>query len=181
LILSDVLDWHASELADMLGASLSSVNSLLHRARLTLRKAYPARHAQTSASLPADPLTRALLERYLHAWESADVEEIISLLVEDTTFAMPPLPLWLRGRSAIRSFISAAILNGAARGRWRLLPLRANGEPGFAWYQKNDDRPGYQAYAIQTLSLNGERISAITTFLQPALFRFFNLPDELPD
>ena len=63
LILSDVLDWHAGELADMLGASLSSVNSLLHRARLTLRRAYPAHHEESSAGLPTDPLTRALLER----------------------------------------------------------------------------------------------------------------------
>jgi len=180
LILSDVLDWHAGELADMLGASLSSVNSLLHRARATLKKVYPSRHEQTSTSLPSDPLTRALLERYLHAWESADVDEIISLLIEDTTFAMPPLPLWLRGRSAIRAFIVAGILDGAARGRWHLQPLRANGAPGFAWYLKDADQHKYKAYAIQTLTLSEERISSITTFLQPALFRFFNLPDELP-
>jgi RNA polymerase sigma-70 factor (ECF subfamily) len=180
LILSDVLDWHAEELSDMLGASLSSVNSLLHRARLTLKKAYPADPERADTSLPTDPKTRALLDHYLQAWESADVDEIISLLIEDTTFAMPPLPFWVRGPAAIRSFISSAILDGTARGRWRLLPLRANGEPAFAWYRKNDGHPGYQAYAIQVVTITGERIAAITTFLQPALFRFFNLPGELP-
>ena len=109
------------------------------------------------------------------------MDEIISLLIEDTTFAMPPLPLWLRGRAAIRAFISAGILNGEARGRWRLLPVRTNGAPGFAWYRKNEDRDGYQAYAIQTLAFSGERINAITTFIQPGLFRFFSLPEELLD
>jgi RNA polymerase sigma-70 factor (ECF subfamily) len=108
------------------------------------------------------------------------VDEIISLLIEATTFAMPPLPLWVRGREAIRSFISAAILDGEARGRWRLLPLQANGGPAFAWYRKIDNQTGYQAYAIQVVTISGERIGAITTFLQPALFRFFSLPDELP-
>ena len=181
LILSDVLDWHADELADMLGASLSSVNSLLHRARLTLKKFHLAHPEQAATNLPTDALTRALLERYLHAWESAEVDEIISLLIEDTTFAMPPLPLWLRGRAAIRSFISTTILDGEARGRWRLLPLRANGGPGFAWYRKDGQKPVYQAYAIQVLMLNGERIRAITTFIQPGLFRFFNLPEVLKD
>jgi RNA polymerase sigma-70 factor, ECF subfamily len=64
--------------------------------------------------------------------------------------------------------------------RWRLLPLRANGSAGFAWFQKHADRDGYQAYAIQVVTVHGEQISAITTFIQPALFRFFKLPDELP-
>jgi RNA polymerase sigma-70 factor (ECF subfamily) len=76
------------------------------------------------------------------------VDGIISLLIEDTTFAVPPLPFWLCGRATIRGFISTGILDGKAHGRWRLLPVRANGEVGFAWYRKNDGRPGYQAYAI---------------------------------
>lgn len=179
LILSDVLDWHASELAEMLGTSLSSVNSLLHRARATLKKAYPAQHRESLAASPVDPLNKVLLDRYLRAWELADVDEIISLLVEDTTFAMPPVPFWLRGLAAIRVFISSMLLNGAARGRWRLLPIRSNGGPGFAWYRKDDLRPVFQAYAIQVLSLNGSRLSSITTYIEPSLFRFFDLPSEL--
>ncbi len=180
MILSDVLDWRASELAEMLGASLSSVNSLLHRARATLRKAYPAQYRDTPSPAPTDPLTKALLDRYLHAWESADVDEIISLLIEDTTFAMPPFPLWLRGRTAIRAFISSALLQGEARGRWRLLPIRANGGPGFAWYQKDNASQSYQAFAVQALTLDGGRLSGITTFVERSHFRFFNLPSELP-
>ena len=125
-------------------------------------------------------MTKTLLDRYLQAWESADVDEIVTLLREDTTFAMPPFPLWLRGRAAIRAFISAAILNGEARGRWRLLPIQANGGPGFAWYQKDDTNQSYQAYAIQVLTFDWGRLSDITTFMEPSLFRFFSLPSELP-
>jgi RNA polymerase sigma-70 factor (ECF subfamily) len=179
LILSDVLDWHASELAEMLGTSLSSVNSLLHRARVTLKKAYPTHRRDSVAPPRMDPLNKALLDRYLHAWELADVDEIISLLVEDTTFAMPPFPFWLRGRAALRAFISSMLLNGDARGRWRLLPVRSNGGPGFAWYRRDDLRPVFQAYAIQVLSLDGSRLSDITTFIEPSLFHFFDLPFEL--
>ncbi len=180
LILSDVLDWHASELAEMLGASLSSVNSLLHRARATLRKSYPSQRRAASARTSTNPLTKALLDRYLHAWESADVEEITSLLIEDTTFAMPPFPLWLSGLAAIRAFITSALLNGEARGRWRLLPIQSNGASGFAWYRKDELGQGYQSYAIQVLTINSGRISDITTFIESSLFRFFNLPSKLP-
>jgi RNA polymerase sigma-70 factor (ECF subfamily) len=180
LILCDVLDWQAGELADMLGTSLASVNSLLHRARTTLRKNYPTQRGDSRAPAPMDQKTKSLLDRYLRAWESADMEEIIALLKDDTTFAMPPYPLWMRGQAAIRTFISATILNGDAKGRWRLLPIRANGEAGFAWYQKDDIKQSYLAFAIQVLSLEADRFADITTFVKPGLFRFFNLPSELP-
>ena len=179
LILSDVLDWHASELADMLGTSLSSVNSLLHRARAALRKAYPTPRTDLPGPTPSDPFTKALLDRYLHAWESADVDEIISLLIEDTTFAMPPFPLWVRGKASIRALITAALLDGDARGRWRLLPVRANGSPAFAWYRKDEQSHNYRPYAIQVLTLRGTSFSDVTTFLDPSLFRFFSLPTAL--
>ena len=180
LILSDVLDWHAGELAEMLGTSLSSVNSLLHRARATLKKAYPARRRETPQAVPPDPLTKALLDRYMHAWESADMDEILALLVKETTFAMPPIPLWLRGPSAIRTFIASALLNGEAQGRYRLLPIRANAAPGFAWYRKEDTLPGYQAFAIQVVIPKAGHLTAITTFIDRSLFPLFNLPLELP-
>jgi hypothetical protein len=119
-------------------------------------------------------------ETLLRAWESADVDEIVALLREDTTFAMPPMPFWLKGQTSIRAFISTAILNGEARGRWRLLQIKANGGAGFAWYQKDDIHQSYQFYAIQILTIDKGRISDITTFMEHSLFRFFNLPSKLP-
>ncbi len=179
LILSDVLDWPAQELADLLGASLASVNSLLHRARLTLKKSYLTGRREDLKAPPADKQTQKLLDRYVQAWENADLDEIVALLTEETTFAMPPIPLWFQGASAIRAFISVALLNREARGRWRLKPVRANGEPGFGWYQRNETGTSYEAYALQVLSANDLKISTITTFVQPSLLRFFGLPSEL--
>ena len=181
LILSDVLEWHAGELADMLAISLSSVNSLLHRARVSLRRTYPAHLRDTLASTPDDPPTRMLLEHYIKAWESGDVDEIISLLTENTTFAMPPLPFWLSGRTAIRDFITTTLLGGETRLEWRLQPIRASGQPGCAWYSRAVGSQKFTPYAIQLLSIEGGTVNEIITFLDASLFRFFGLPSELPD
>ena len=180
LILSDVLDWHAAELAEMLGISLPSVNSLLHRARLSLRKTYPAHLRDTVASTAEDRPTRFLLERYVKAWESADVDGIIALLTEETTFAMPPLPFWLRGRTAIRDFIATSLLGGEPRLDWCLLPIRANGEHGFAWYSRGEADLNFQPYTIQVMSTGNGGVKEIISFLDRSLFRFFDLPTELP-
>ena len=179
LILRCVLDWHVSEIAGMLGLTLSAVNSLLHRARLTLENNYPS-HGRDSykAALP-DIKTKILLDRYVRAWESADIDEFTALLKEDATYPMPPFPLWLKGRSSIREFVAATLLAGEAHGRWRLQPIQANSMQGFAWYRLDETQKKYQAFAIQVLSLDEGLLSNITTFMNPSLFRFFKLPSEL--
>ncbi len=155
------------------------MNSLLHRARFNLRKHYPSHRQDLLPSKSIDQATKTLLDRYVRAWELANVDEIIGLLREELTFAMPPFPLWIQGRPAIKAFISVAILNGDARGRWRLLPIRANGGAGFAWYQKDGPDKSYKAFAIQVLTVGEGGIGDITTFVEPTLFPIFNLPDEL--
>jgi len=179
LILRDVLDWRASEVADILGLTVSAVNSALHRARTTLAKHYHTHDADTVNATPPDDATRALLDRYVSAWEMADMDTLISLLREDATFPMPPLPSWYQGRSAIRAFIASTILAGDARGRWRLRPASANAHPAFAWYQRDESRGGYRAFAIQIVTFEGGSIADVTTFPIPALFSFFDLPQEL--
>ena len=179
LILVDVLGWPAAEIADLLGITVSAVNSLLHHARTTLRQRYDSRQRDASNILEADPKIKSLLERYLHAWESADIDEIIALLTKDATFPMPPLPAWYQGHTAIRALISGVILAGEGRGRWRLLPTRANGQPAFAFYQLNPSTRTYQAFAIQVISIEGNLVADATTFGFPALFPYFNLPAEL--
>ncbi len=179
LILCDVLDWHAEELAELLGTSLASVNSLLQRARTTMRKNYTAWPRGAARTGPIDQATRTLLDRYLRAWESGDVGEIVALLRKDAVFSMPPLPLWVQGRAAIRNFIASSILDGEAKGRWRLVSIRSNGSPGFAWYQRDEASSKYRAFAIQVLEVGAGRVSTITTFVEPGHFRFFDLPAEL--
>ncbi len=179
LILVDVLGWPAAEIADLLGITVSAVNSLLHHARTTLRQSYPTRQRDAARLAENDPRVKSLLERYLHAWESADIEGIISLLTRDATFSMPPSPAWFQGHQAIWALLSGLILDGDAQGLWRLLPTHANGQPAFAFYQRDEVTCKYQAFAIQALSIEGNLISEATTFSYPALFPYFNLPVEL--
>jgi RNA polymerase sigma-70 factor (ECF subfamily) len=179
LILRDVLDWRASEVADILDFTVSAVNSALHRARSTLTRHYHARDADTIRIPPPDDPVHTLLGRYVHAWETADVDALISLLREDVTFSMPPSPAWYQGRSAVGAFISSTILAGDPRGRWRLVPTRANARPAFAWYQR-DERPAvYRAFAIQVVTYYAGLITDVTTFAIPTLFPFFGVPREL--
>ncbi|HLF28378.1 MAG TPA: sigma-70 family RNA polymerase sigma factor [Anaerolineae bacterium] len=180
LILSDVLDWRASEVADLLEVSVSAVNSALHRARTTLTSRYQARSAGAVAAPPDDARLSALLGRYVHAWENADVDGLAALLKEDVTLNMPPSPSWYQGRDAIRVFMANTIFGstlfpGNARGRWRLMLTRANGQPAFAVYLRGE--PGtYTAFGIQALDVDGERIAGIVNFGDPALVTRFGLP-----
>ena len=179
LILRDVLGWRASEAASILDLTVSAVNSALHRARATLARHYHGRSLEAMPSRPPDEATRVLLERYVRAWETADIDGLIALLTEDVTFPMPPSPAWYQGRVAVRAFISTAILDGDARGRWRLLPLHANASPAFAWYRRDDTRRDYAPFAIQVLALDGGLIADVTTFAMPSLFAYFEVPVEL--
>jgi RNA polymerase sigma-70 factor (ECF subfamily) len=179
LILCDVLDWHAREVAELLDLTVSAVSSLLHRARTTLAKHYHARSHDAIRTTPPDGVITALLHRYVRAWETANVDELVSLLKEDARFPMPPIPSWYQGRAAIRAFVSATILAGDAVDRWRLQPVRANAQPGFAWYRRNEMGGSYHAYAIQVLTFDGDLLADITTFGNPALFPHFGLPLEL--
>jgi RNA polymerase sigma-70 factor (ECF subfamily) len=176
IILRDVLAWRAKEVAGLLEVTVSAVNSLLYRARATLAENYPAHSRHSLRSAQPDETTRELLERYVRAWETADVDALVSLLKEDATFPMPPLPSWYQGRASIRRFISLNILDGDARGRWRLLPVRANAQPAFAWYRRDESNKAYNAFAIQVLAFEDNLLADITTIGIPALFPHFGLP-----
>ena len=101
------------------------------------------------------------------------------MLTEEAAFPMPPLPSWYRGRAAIRTFILATSLAGDARGRWRLLPIRANGQPGFAFYLRDEVRCRYLPFALQVLRIEGELVSEVITFGFTGLFPAFGLAREL--
>jgi len=170
----DVLGWSAQECADILGSSLASVTSSLQRARETI----DSRADRWRPTLPEEPVVRALLSRYVQAWERADVPALTSLLHEEATLAMPPLPIWLRGPAAIGRSIGAMVLTPEARGQFRLAATEANGLPALAAYRRQGG-DGFEPLALHVLSFAGDRVGAVTAFLDPSLFVKFDLPPRL--
>jgi len=166
LILRDVVGFEASECAELLGQSVAAVNSALQRAREVLA----ARAATPGPPPPHDP---AVLARYLAAWEQSDASALVALLRDDATLAMPPIQQWLRGAAAIRASLEAMVFTAGSR--FALLPLEANGVPGFAAYARDPAGVGHPM-AIQLVDVAGDRIAAITAFLAPGLFASFGLP-----
>ncbi len=180
LLLCDVLDWPARDAADLLAMTLPAVNSALHRARVSLARHHHGRPPEGRAALD-DPQQQALLQRYLQAWETADVAGLVALLKEDATLNMPPSPAWYHGAVAIGTFCAVTLFAddgffpGPAAGRWRLRPTRANGQPALALYLRAQDGR-YQPAGIQVLTVAGAQIAAIVSFLDPGLVRVFPLP-----
>ncbi|MEV0617262.1 sigma-70 family RNA polymerase sigma factor [Nonomuraea sp. NPDC050404] len=160
LILRDVLKWSAAETAALLATTVTSVNSILQRARSRL----PA-----TAPLDAE-VDEKLLARYVTAFESYDVDTLVSLLHEDATSSMPPFTWWLRGRADIRAVLLGAAPDAACSGA-RLVPTRANGCPAFGQYS-SDGEP----FALVVLEVSGGVIVGETTYLDPGLFPIFGLP-----
>jgi RNA polymerase sigma-70 factor (ECF subfamily) len=173
LLLRDVLDWPASDVATLLDASVSAVKSALHRARATLAE---RRDALAADSRTLDSAAQAQLAAYVRAWEAADIPALVRLLKEEATYSMPPIPAWYRGRETIRVLLSRTVFSGQAYGRWRLLPTCANGQPAFGLYRQAETPGHYRAYGIQLVTLSDRLISDITTFIDAALFAHFDLP-----
>ena len=173
LILRDVLRWKADEVADLLGTTVASINSALQRARATLA----ARNVTTSSpSEPMDAARRALLARYVDAFERYDMDALTALLREDATWSMPPYDLWLQTHLDIRKWCLGPGI--ACRGS-RLVPTAANGSPAFGHY-KPAPGGGHGAWSLQVLELSGGRISGITFFLDTErYFPAFGLPARL--
>lgn len=170
LILCEVLDWKASEVAELLETSVASVNSALQRARASLA----SRNATAKISVrPLDDQQQALLSRYVAAFEQYNMDALTSLLHEDATWSMPPFGLWLRGHPDIRRFCLGPGL--ACRGS-HLVPAMANGSPAFGQY-KPDGRGGYEPWSLQVVEISDGRIAGVSFFLDTAtLFPLFDLP-----
>jgi RNA polymerase sigma-70 factor, ECF subfamily len=174
LILREVLGWRAAEVAELLGTSVTAVNSALQRAREQLRLTVPE---ADQIREPASQADRAIVDRYAVAIENADVSALVELLHEDATFEMPPMPIWFRGRENIRRFLGTRVLTSP--GAFTTVPAAANGQPALAFYRRTEDAPP-RAYGVQVLTLRGSRIAGVVAFLDPALFAAFGLPPELP-
>ena len=171
LILRDVVGFQAEECAELLGLSAAAVNSALQRARTTLASRIEERRPTRPT---ADDL--AVLEQYVRAWERADVDALVAVLLKDATLAMPPLSQWLAGADAIGASIGSMVFAAAGPGGLRLVRSEANGQPAFAAYQRNRDSGQMQAMALQVLELRDGRVASITAFLDPSLLQPFGLP-----
>jgi RNA polymerase sigma-70 factor (ECF subfamily) len=175
LILSEVLRWKATEVAELLDTSVASVNSALQRARTTLE----ASGVSSTDPVPAlDESQQELLSRYVQAFERYDIDALTSLIQEDATQSMPPYELWLSGRENILRWWLGP---GAGCRGSRVVPtLAANGSPAFGQYRVSEAGSGFDPWALQVLELANGRIVEFTFFLDTdRLFPLFGLPPRL--
>jgi RNA polymerase sigma-70 factor (ECF subfamily) len=184
LILRDVLDFSANETAEVLEITVSSANSALHRARTTLTQRYQGHEAGYTTLSPGDEKTQLLLDQFVRAWETADVDGLVALLKEDAVLSMPPSPSWYQGRDAIHAFVTLTVFGeegmfgGKADGRWQLVETRANSSPAFALYQRIEANE-YRALGLHVLEYEGGSITKIVSFIDPSLPSRFGLPSVL--
>jgi RNA polymerase sigma-70 factor (TIGR02960 family) len=176
LVLRDVLGYRAGEVAEMLETTEPSVNSLLRRARAAFESRLPAT-GRERAPLPNSKLERDVVGRFADAVEAGDIDAMVALLTDDAWVTMPPEPWEYQGPTAIGVFLrDREVRRGALL---RLVPTRANGQPAFGCYLPDAQTEIARAYALFVLTLEGDRISAITWFGDTSVFPQFGLPRML--
>ena len=172
LVLREVLEFSAAEVAGQLGTTVPAVNSALQRARATL--------AQTGdleeVAEPGDPGTRAVIERYIQAFEAADVPGLVRLLANAAVLEMPPVPLWYRGRGDYGRFMDRVFsLRGPG---WAVRPLTANGQPALAAYAP-EPGGGRRRHSLQVFTVAGGLVTSNVVFANPEVFELFDLPEQI--
>ena len=177
LILRDVLDFPASEVAGMLDTTEQSVTSALKRARSTLSRELPSADTEPPPH-PDSPVERELVARLVEAFEAADVDGIVALMTEDAWLRMPPVPLEYQGRELVGEFFSVVAFRQGRR--YRLIQTRANGQPAFAVYLRDPVNGVGRAFGLLVATLSGDRVSVITRF-DNATLSPFGLPRTLAD
>jgi RNA polymerase sigma-70 factor (TIGR02960 family) len=177
LILRDVLDFSAAETAESLDLTVAAVNSALQRARQTIRERVPPASQQSELRALGAEGVRTLVEAFVTAWERADVPALLALLTEDVRFTMPPLPAWFDGRDNVARFLSERLFATP----WRLVPIRANGQLGFACYLRQPGSEAFRLGAVNLLVLRDGQVAHIAAFLDPTTHQQFGLPGELPE
>jgi RNA polymerase sigma-70 factor (TIGR02960 family) len=177
LLLRDALGFRAAEVAAMLDSTETSVNSALQRARGTLDARLPGA-GRARSPRPRSPRERVLAERFAEAYQGGDLDGLLRLLTDDAWLTMPPATLEYQGRDAI-----AAFLAGGARWRdgrpLKLVPTGANGQPAFGAYLRDAHADILHAHGLIVLTLEGDRISAITRFVDNSVLPHFGFPRTL--
>ncbi|HEY3772634.1 MAG TPA: sigma-70 family RNA polymerase sigma factor [Solirubrobacteraceae bacterium] len=176
LVLSDVLGFQRREVAEMLDSTETAIKAALQRARESLDGRLTASGPE-QAALPDSPRERELVGLFAAAVESGDTPGIISLLTDDAWLTMPPEPYEYQGADAIARFLDDRACRRGAN--FRLVATRANGQPAFGCYLPDPQAPVARAYGLMVLTLDGDRISAITWFGERGVFAGFGLPRTL--
>jgi RNA polymerase sigma-70 factor, ECF subfamily len=189
LILREVAGFSAAEVSGQLGTSVPAVNSALQRARAATRDGLPARSQQSTLRALGDQRTRAIVEQYMDAMQRGDTDTLVSMLTEDATWCMPPIPTWFGGHQAIAEFLPRFPFTE----RWKHRPTQANGQLAVGCYLFDRDKGNYAAAVIDVLTLAGDQISSVVGFMTDVplgspgagwvtgaeVFARFGLPAEL--
>jgi RNA polymerase sigma-70 factor (ECF subfamily) len=178
LILREVLGWSAKETATLLEMTVPSVNAALQRARETMRARRPSGRQGTAppAATTVTADERAVLKRFMQAWERADVEALTALLREDARWSMPPAPLWFDGRDAIAGLLR--VFPPSRLGDVRMVATIANRQPSAIGYLRAHGQSEFRLTGLNVLRIENGEIAEITTF-SPALLSAFHLPPTL--
>ena len=171
LVLREVLEFSAAEVAGQLDTTVAAVNSALQRARAALADVGDA----GDITEPDDPEVRAVIERYVRAFEAADVPALVRLLADEAVLEMPPVPLWYRGRGDYGRFMRRVFeMRGTG---WGVRRLSANGQPAFAAYAP-EPGGGHRLHTLQVFTVSGGRVARNVVFADPAVFEVFGLPER---
>ena len=176
LVLRDVLGFPAAEAAEILDATVASVNGALRRARATLRERAEADGGRAAAPAAGSPQEQELVRRFTRAYTSGDVDGVVALLTEDVWLTMPPGEFEYRGRDVAEHALSLLFATGRLP---HLIATRANGQPAFGVYVRDPQSGVLRANGLLVVTLSGDRISAFTRFFNEPLARF-GLPRTLP-
>jgi RNA polymerase sigma-70 factor, ECF subfamily len=172
LVLREVLEFTAAEVAEQLETTVPAVNSALQRARAALADVGDA----GEIAEPDDPVARGVIQQYVRAFEAADVPALVRLLTDDAVMEMPPVPLWYRGSGDYGLFMRRVFeMRGTG---WIARRLSANGQPAFAAYAP---RPagGHRLHTLQVLTITGGRVARNVVFADPRVFEAFDLPGQI--
>jgi RNA polymerase sigma-70 factor (ECF subfamily) len=161
LLLREVAGFSAAETASLLGTSVASVTSALQRARVTMRTRLPAQSQQSAIRALGDQRIAELVRQYADAMESGDIQTMVGLLTQDVTWSMPPVSTWFRGLESVSDFLVRSPLTQ----RWKHRPTRVNGQLAVAAYLYKQDKGGFVPALIDVLTLEGDKIAAVTAFL----------------
>jgi RNA polymerase sigma-70 factor (ECF subfamily) len=178
LVMRDVLDWSAREVAELLGDSVPAVNSALQRARGRVAREHDEGSLARAHRPASDGVEGQVMQRFQDAWQAVDLDGILALLASDALLTMPPEHMRFEGAPAIRQFFATVPLDGRLD-RIRLMPARANGQPALAAYAQSEETGPHEAYGVMVFAIDGDRIVGITGFPRPDLFERLALPRSL--
>ncbi len=174
LVLREVLQWKAAEVAEAINTTTAAVNSLLQRARSQLDAVGPS--AEDRLAAPESAAAQDRLTRYIDAFEAYDIDRLVALFTSEAIWEMPPYVGWYQGRSAIATLVRQQC-PAQAPGDMRLFPLTANGQPAAAMYMRDGDR--HLPFQLHVLDLRPDGVSHVVAFLDTTLFPKFGLPTSL--